>query len=320
MELSASAGLIAGLQLISHRSFLPQLLVASDHHGALLCQKLIHSLLKFLGPLLKSGQVLPNAIKIFYRGTLRVLVVLLHDFPEFLCQNYLSFSQAIPPTCVQLRNLILSAFPRTMHLPDPFTPDLKLDQLPESSELPQFDQSQLSVLDQGGLKQSMEVFAKDKYTDVFYKVLEDHVHKLKDAGEGSEDLLSAFVLNMGMLAADDDKDINNNAAVLAYMHLLSLLESEGRYIVLSAIADHLRYPNRHTCFFHTVLLHLFNKQPEVVKEQVTRVLLERLIVNRPHPWGLLATFIALIKDPKFWEHEFIRCSPDIERLFDNVSR
>ena len=51
-----------------------------------------------------------------------------------------------------------------------------------------------------------------------------------------------------------------------------------------------------------------------------RVLLERLIVNRPHPWGLLATFIGLIKSPGFWDHEFIRCAPDIERLFDNVSR
>jgi hypothetical protein len=28
---------------------------------------------------------------------------------------------------------------------------------------------------------------------------------------------------------------------------------------------------------------------------VFRVLLERLIVNRPHPWGLLITFIELIK-------------------------
>ena len=94
----------------------------------------------------------------------------------------------------------------------------------------------------------------------------------------------------------------------------------GRYTLLSAIADQLRYPNSHTCFFSAAFLHLFSHQSEVVKEQVTRVLLERLIVNRPHPWGLLASFIELIKDPKFWDHEFIRCSPDIERLFDNVSR
>lgn len=53
---------------------------------------------------------------------------------------------------------------------------------------------------------------------------------------------------------------------------------------------------------------------------IYRVLLERLIVNRPHPWGLLVSFIELIKNPSFWKHEFIRCSPDIERLFENVSR
>lgn len=34
---------------------------------------------------------------------------------------------------------------------------------------------------------------------------------------------------------------------------------------------------------------------EIAQEQITRVLLERLIVNRPHPWGLLITFIELIK-------------------------
>jgi hypothetical protein len=53
-----------------------------------------------------------------------------------------------------------------------------------------------------------------------------------------------------------------------------------------------------------------------------RVLLERLIVNRPHPWGLLITFIELLKNPRynFWSHNFTRCAPDIERLFESVAR
>ena len=61
-----------------------------------------------------------------YRGTLRVLLVLLHDFPEFLCDYHYSFCDVIPPNCIQMRNLILSAFPRNMRLPDPFTPNLKV--------------------------------------------------------------------------------------------------------------------------------------------------------------------------------------------------
>ena len=52
------------------------------------------------------------------------------------------------------------------------------------------------------------------------------------------------------------------------------------------------------------------------------MLLERLIVNRPHPWGLLITFIELIKNPRynFWSHRFTRCAPEIERLFEHVAR
>lgn len=53
----------------------------------------------------------------------------------------------------------------------------------------------------------------------------------------------------------------------------------------------------------------------IAKFYFYRVLLERLIVNRPHPWGLLITFIELIKNPtyKFWNHEFVHCAPEIEK-------
>lgn len=52
------------------------------------------------------------------------------------------------------------------------------------------------------------------------------------------------------------------------------------------------------------------------------MLLERLVVNRPHPWGLLVTFIELIKNPtyKFWQHEFVHCAPEVEKLFESVAR
>lgn len=35
-----------------------------------------------------------------------------------------------------MRNLILSAFPRSMRLPDPFTPNLKVDVLQEITSIP----------------------------------------------------------------------------------------------------------------------------------------------------------------------------------------
>ena len=85
----------------------------------------------------------------------------------------------------------------------------------------------------------------------------------------------------------------------------------------------LRYPNSHTHYFSCCLLYLFAEaNTEAIQEQITRVLLERLIVNRPHPWGLLITFIELIKNPtfKFWAHEFVHCAPEIQKLFESVAR
>lgn len=93
--------------------------------------------------------------------------------------------------------------------------------------------------------------------------------------------------------------------------------------MLGAIANQLRYPNSHTYFFSCVLLLLFSNGGEsdaISKEQITRVLLERLICNRPHPWGLLITFTELLKNSKygFWELKFIRTSPEIETLFQQL--
>merc|ERR1712176_1513183 len=53
----------------------------------------------------------------------------------------------------------------------------------------------------------------------------------------------------------------------------------------------------------------------------TRVLLERLIVHRPHPWGLLITFVELIKNRRyaFWSRSFVACAPEVEKLFQSVA-
>lgn len=119
------------------------------------------------------------------------------------------------------------------------------------------------------------------------------------------------------------KNLTNTAPMEVFQKLAQDLDAEGRYVFLNAVANQLRFPNSHTHYFSCVLLYLFAEaKSEAVREQITRVLLERLIVNRPHPWGLLITFIELIKNPRynFWGHGFTRCAPDIERLFESVAR
>lgn len=85
---------------------------------------------------------------------------------------------------------------------------------------------------------------------------------------------------------------------------------------------HLRYPNAHTHWFSSMVLHLFTQVKDGrLGEIITRVLLERFIVHRPHPWGALATFIELLRNPKyeFAKQEFAHASREVTILLNNVS-
>ncbi|KAI8375479.1 CCR4-Not complex component, Not1-domain-containing protein [Blakeslea trispora] len=308
----------AWLQLVSHRFFMPQLLMAENQKEWAMFQRLVVCLFKFLSPYLSRTE-LRDTTHMLYRGALRMLLILLHDFPEFLCDYHYSFCDTIPATCIQMRNLVLSAFPRNMRLPDPFTPNLKVDLLPEIHQPPRILSNYSSKLEEAGLKHELDDCIEKSDARALKEILSQQVRK----NSMNASVINAIVLHLGILTVAKGTPVHQGPAIDVYQHLLSELDSEGRYIFLSALANQLRYPNSHTHYFSCVLLYLFvQSKKETVKEQITRVLLERLIVNRPHPWGLLITFIELIKNPRysFWSHSFTRCATDIERLFESVSR
>jgi CCR4-NOT transcription complex subunit 1 len=308
---------------------------------------LLVSLFDFFGPIFQeasdNNQPFSKAMRLLYKGVMRVLLVLLHDFPEFLCFYYFSFCNVIPSCCMQLRNLILSAFPRAMRLPDPFSPNLKIDLLPEINRAPKILGEPVLVLDDGGLRRDLEYYLEFSGTNsTFLASLPSRLHTLNENGTKPElnvALISAIVLHTGLYAisrgttktTSDSEGPNNNIALLASNHrttrdlvqyLTNELNAEDRYLFFNAIANQLRHPNSHTHYFSYVLLGLFkDARDDFVKEQITRVLLERLIVQRPHPWGLLVTFIGLLRNPQysFWKHPFTRSTPDIEKLFNAVA-
>ena len=321
------------LELVSHRCFLPRLLVDHNRRGWPLLQKLLTAVLKFLEPSLRGAE-LTETVRLLYRGTLRLLLVLLHDFPEFLCDHHFNLCDVIPPNCIQMRNLVLSAFPRNMRLPDPFTPNLKVDLLPEITQSPRVITGEADAAFRASqLRADLDAYLKTRSSPNFIATLRARLTLDARAAERAGTaynvpLINAVVLYVGVQAIaanrkDASSPITHSAPMEVFQRLAAELDTEGRYLFLNAVANQLRYPNCHTHYFSCVLLYLFAEAgSEVVQEQITRVLLERLIVNRPHPWGLLITFIELIKNPRynFWGHSFTRCAPDIERLFESVAR
>ncbi|XP_019161048.1 PREDICTED: CCR4-NOT transcription complex subunit 1 [Ipomoea nil] len=336
----------AWLELVSHRSFMPKLLTANAQKGWPYFQRLLVDLFQFMEPFLRNAE-LGEAVHFLYKGTLRVLLVLLHDYPEFLCDYHFSFCDVIPPSCIQMRNIILSAFPRNMRLPDPSTPNLKIDLLAEISQSPRILSEVDAALKTKQIKSDIDEYLKTRQqgslflTELKQKVLLSPTESARAGTRYNVPLINSLVLYVGMLAiqqlqartAAHSQSMASSgvsypvylvgAALDIFQSFIMDLDTEGRYLFLNAVANQLRYPNNHTHYFSFILLYLFSESnQEVIQEQITRVLLERLIVNRPHPWGLLITFIELIKNPRynFWSRSFTRCAPEIEKLFESVSR
>jgi len=101
----------AWLELLSHRALTPELLAVSMQRGWMLVHRLLMHALRFMYPYLRRGE-LNDGLRLFYKGLLRLLVVLVHDdTPEFVADYAWSLCEAVPLHCLQLRNIILSAAP-----------------------------------------------------------------------------------------------------------------------------------------------------------------------------------------------------------------
>lgn len=323
---------------------MPRLLMAPQQGGWPLFEALLVGLLQFLEPALRAAD-LGEPLRLLYKGTLRLLLVLLHDFPEFLCEHHFHLCDVIPAPAIQMRNLILSAFPRNMRLPDPFTPNLKVDLLPEISSPPRgapaaetlLPPALRSAVDALLNRRQQGAIPPNAISQLVSRLTlnpeQQAVQQQQQQGRRTVSsnynvpLINAMVLYVGSCSAPGAAVLPTSPGTELLSRLASELDAEGRYLLLNGIANQLRYPNSHTHYFSCVLLSLFAEAPpgpvgEAVQAQVTRVLLERLIVNRPHPWGLLITFIELIKNPRynFWSYSFTRCAPEIERLFESVAR
>ena len=241
------------LELISHRMFMPKTLLAKNQRGWPHMQQLLIGLFTFLKPYLSQDQ-LAAPTRTLYRGALRVLLVLLHDFPEFLCDYHFGLCEVIPPSCIQMRNLVLSAFPRNMRLPDPFTPNLKVDLLPEISQPPRMLSPITPPLAAANLLTDLDSFLQTRQP--FSLLIELRARLTNADGSPRVALINALVLHVGMAGIAAQQSGQQTPAALAhsapmelYQRLLTELSSESRYVLLNGIANQLRYPNNHTHYF-----------------------------------------------------------------------
>ncbi|XP_077294792.1 CCR4-NOT transcription complex subunit 1 isoform X2 [Arctopsyche grandis] len=325
--LVAPGFIYAWLDFVAHRAFIHRMLASTPQQkGWGMYSQLLVDLFKYIKPFLTNTTLL-KPISLLYTGILKVLLVLLHDFPEFLCDYHYIFCDEISPNCIQMRNLILSAFPRNMRLPDPFTPNLKFDLLAEISHAPRILANYTALIQPPSFKKDLDSYLEARAPVTFLSELRTIMQISNDPGKKyNVPLMNAVILYVGTQAITYIRSKGQTPSMTTIAHTAHMdifqnlavdLDYEGRYIFLNGIGNQLRFPNSHTHYFSCALLYLFAEaNSEAIQEQITRMLLERIIVNRPHPWGLLITFIELVKNPtyKFADHDFVHCAPEIEKL------
>ena len=330
------------LMLVSHRFFMPSILRLANSevsYGASFepsytdsCKgwepfaSIMEAALSYICQFLKPATITPLVIDL-YRGILRIILILHHDFPEFLAENHFRLCNAIPRHCTQLHNLVLSAYPSSFpELPNPFVTGLKVDRLEEMRKAPRMAGGYTKWLVQGNIKDVVDscLRSNDFSSDNINHIV-SAAHVTTDCGpDVNNSLLHALVLYLGesAIAAAGQKGSQaftaDSPQALLMTKLAKALDPEARYYLLSAMVHQLRYPNSHTHYFSYALLHLFgtdlaDTQESDVRQQITRVLLERLHVIKPHPWGLVITMLELIKNTKytFFQLPFIKASPGV---------
>ncbi|EKV05850.1 Ccr4-Not transcription complex subunit (NOT1), putative [Penicillium digitatum] len=327
------------LCLVSHRVFMSDMLNMPDRAGWAPYCEIMQALLSYMGEQLKAANITYVA-KDLYKGVLRVLLILHHDFPEFVAENHFQFCNVIPAHCAQLRNLVLSAYPSSFQkLPDPFREGLKVERIEEMREIPKIAGDIVAPLQVANVKDIIDgVLQNETISESAVQHLCEAILNpdSKDTGlffvpvEVDVVLVNALVLYIGQQAAvehaskDNTRSAFENSTHAALLEKIAqVLRPESRYYLLSAMANQLRYPNSHTYFFSFTILRLFGvdyseQDDSDVRQQIIRVLLERLIVHRPHPWGLIITLQELLQNRSysFFRLPFIQAAPEIGRLFD----
>ena len=330
------------LSLVSHRFFMSGMLNMPERAGWSLYCELMQALLAYIGEQLKPATI-SYVVKDLYKGVLRILLILHHDFPEFVAENHFQFCNMIPAHCAQLRNLVLSAYPSSFHkLPDPFREGLKVERLEEMREAPRIAGDTAVPLQRANIKNAVDASLQSNgaseanlqiICDAVYNPVEKETGLFYTPINVNVVLLNALVLYIGQGAVSSTSKGNTRAAFDNSPHsallerLAKAFRPEARYYLLSAMANQLRYPNSHTYFFSFAILRLFGADysehdESDIRQQIIRVLLERLIVHRPHPWGLIITLQELLQNRSytFFHLPFIQAAPEVSYLLIRLSK
>ncbi|KAI7586195.1 Not1-domain-containing protein [Hortaea werneckii] len=266
-----------------------------------------------------------NAIQEWYRGAIRFMLMLHHDFPEFLIENHVQLNSSVPSGCAQMHNIINSACSRGImeQQPDPFTPGLKVNRLDQVRQAPVVESNVDKILSDAGVKDTIErVCTGSDLRDEDATTISNVLTAVSQTASGPV-IVNSLIAYMAIHTTTTSSVFSSAAAPARLLErLLRSTDHQTRYQLVSAMMNQVRYANAHTHYFSTALQHLFSVSAEDVQEQIMRVLVERLMVPRPHPWGVIVMILEMVKNEntRLWEKGFMKVAPQVQSMLMNLAQ
>ncbi|KAI0909506.1 Not1-domain-containing protein [Ustulina deusta] len=319
----------AWVYLIGHRQFLPNMLTLDGRLGWAPFTRILQALLRYVSEHMKVIDI-TDVVKDYYRATVKLIVTLSHDYPDYVSANAIQLCSSIAPHVRQLRNIILHCSPRADAGEAAVSQDsetvniiMSFSTLREAGLIPVLEQLMQAGPTEDAIAHLTHAINKRSGNETIF----GHVRSTVDPK-----LIGDIVDYIGDHAVSRSRQagplfVHGSADIATLSLLVHELAPEGRYYLLSSIIDRLRYPVPLTEYFTHVTLELFGQDindPEEadIRQQIVRILLERLAGYWPQPWGLLTVILELTKDQKymFFDQPFIKADRDIAEQFLNLAR
>ena len=255
------------MQLVFHPHVLPYLIQSADPTAIAFC-------LRFFIAIIKLAVNMPDG---FYRPVVRALITLSDQFPLFVTSYHCLLLEHVPPRFTQIRNIILSANPGTdSHSPPPIG-------------IITGDSSDMKTL-----KLNAEPFITDKAQANLQEHMNTIIETVFQAVSQDSSVIWRFIFFcIAAYSQTHEKYSTKDTINELMMGLVNISP-----IFISALLDHVRYPNSHSRIVLEMLFNIYNRVQSEQKEAFIIELLRRILCVTQPPEAVRRLFVRIWEDKK----------------------
>jgi CCR4-NOT transcription complex subunit 1 len=296
------------LALVSNKFIMRSLLLKKKNENWQNYTMLLNGLMLFF----KEAQTQSPSINMtpqvnkFYKATLFFLLVLAHDFPEYVSDQSEFILEEVPESFTQIRNIILSATPASVKMPPPRKAGANLSKIEEECQrlpnLPYKIENRVCSMNLNvrlaNFFQRMDSKEIENIRDLLY--LFDYSGK----STVNKKLVKSFTLYTAYFVYSKcfpgtSRNVKKMRSLRkeTYKLFLTLLmkdEDSLRVVLINSFVDNLRFCDFYTVYFIQLLGFIVTDSENLVLEElVFKILFERFLVGDLHPWGLTTAIFYL---------------------------